>query len=105
MQQTQAKEIVNQLFEIEKKIKDNALEKSIQRNINRIKTQLEESGYRYHNPLGEAYDMTRLDCEAMVAGEGTQQLRIVEVIKPIIYSDAGGNTIIQKAIVITEQKA
>ncbi len=104
MEQTQAKEIANQLFEIEKKIKDSTLEKGIQRNINRIKTQLEASGYRYHNPLGEAYDITRLDCEAMVAGDSASQLQIVEVIKPIIYFDDNGNTIIQKAIVVTEGK-
>lgn len=103
MDEQQTIEILNQIFEIEKKIQGSPLEKGIQRNINRMKMQLENSGYRYHNPLGESYDITRLDCEAMVAGEGAQQLKIVEVIKPIIYHQTTGNTIIQKGIVITEQ--
>ena len=86
MNEQQTIEILNQIFEIEKKIQGSPLEKGVQRNINRMKMQLENSGYRYHNPLGEAYDITRLDCEAMVAGEGAQQLKIVEVIKPVSYT-------------------
>jgi len=95
--------ILNQVFEMEKKVQGTSLEKSLHRNLNRIKMPLEEMGYKSHNPIGEAYDLTRLDCEAMVAGEGADQLRIVEVIKPIIYfQENGNNTLIQKAVVITE---
>ena len=95
--------VANQVFEIEKKSKGSALEKSLQRNIARLKQLLEEEGYRTHNPLGEPYQLTRLDCEAMVAGDGASSLRIVEVIKPIIYFQEGGrNQIVQKGVVITE---
>jgi hypothetical protein len=39
----------------------------------------------------------------MVAGDHSDNLRIVEVIKPIIYFQQDGrNQIVQKAVVITE---
>ena len=104
MNEKQIKEILNQIFEIEKKIQSSPLKNGIQRNINRIKNQLENSGYRYHNPLGETYKITRLDCEAMVVGKSIDNLKIVEVIKPIIYHQTGNNIIIQKGIVITQQE-
>ena len=95
--------LLNQIFEIEKKASNSPLEKKLERNINRMKTTIEELGYVYHNPIGERYQITRLDCEAMVAGGHTDNLRIVEVIKPIIYFQEGGrNQIVQKAVVITE---
>jgi len=95
--------LINQLFEMEKKVEDLDTGSTVSRNFNRIKTILEEAGYRYHNPIGEKYNLTRLDCEAMIAGDSAENLRIVEVIKPIIYwNDGGGNTIVQKAVVITE---
>ena len=100
-----ALEILNQSFEMEKKIKDSTLEKSLQRNINRIKSTLEATGYRCHNPLGEKYSLTRLDVEAMVSGESADNLYIVEVIKPIIYFNGeNGNVIAQKGVVITESR-
>ena len=98
--------ILNQLFELEKKIKDQPLEKSLQRNLRRIRDEFESAGYIIHDPLGEKYDLTRLDCEAMAAGEGSHSLKIVEVIKPIIYyRQDGRNSIAQKAVVIVEQKS
>jgi hypothetical protein len=103
MNPSNATALLNQIFEIEKKAADTPLEKKLSRNIKRMKAILEESGYRYHNPIGEPYDITRLDCEAMVAGESTSQLYIVEVVKPIIFSYQGGhNQIVQKGVVITE---
>jgi hypothetical protein len=56
-----------------------------------------QSGLTIHNPLGETYDQTRLDCEANIAGESTENLVITEVIKPIIRLKQGGlNQIVQK---------
>lgn len=97
--------IFNQIFEIEKKIKDQPHERSLGRNLSRLKATFEDVGYRYHDPLGEKYDLTRLDCEAMISGEDADNLTIVEVIKPIIYfKNEAGNTIVQKAVVVTEKK-
>lgn len=97
--------MLNQLFEIEKKMDQQPLEKSINRNLRRLKMPFEELGFRYHNPLGEKYTLTRMDCEATIAGDSTENLVIVEVIKPIIYLQQNGqNQIVQKGIVITEGK-
>lgn len=97
--------LLNQIFEIQKKIKDNSAERSINRNLQRMLTTFESIGYKIHNPLHESYDDTRLDCEARIAGETTKNLHISEVIKPIIYlTDNGKNHILQKAVVIAETK-
>lgn len=97
--------ILNQLFELEKKIKGQPIENSLQRNLRRIRSQFEEAGYKLHDPLGEKYDLTRLDCEAMAAGEGAANLKIVEVIKPIIYHrENDRNSIVQKAVVVVENR-
>ncbi len=107
--------IINQVFEIEKKVSELQESNSIQRNINKLKeilkneftgfTGQEQQGFTYHDPIGEDFDETRTDCEANIAGIGTENLRITEVIKPIIrYSKGDLNLIVQKAIVIVESK-
>ncbi|MBO9204207.1 MULTISPECIES: hypothetical protein [Niastella] len=108
-------DIVNQVFEIEKKIAQIQEPHSIQRNINKLKEILENDlgnqtggepqGFIYYNPLGEDYNETRTDCEASIAGTSTENLKIIEVIKPIIrYRKGGMNIIVQKAIVVVESK-
>jgi len=102
MDELTIKTILNQIFDIEKKVANQALEKSISRNLSRLKAPFKALGYTYHNPLGEKYALTRLDCEATIAGASTDNLVIIEVIKPIIYfQKSGQNQIIQKGIVIT----
>jgi len=94
--------IINQVFEIEKKLGNQPVP-SIQRHIERIKNELEEMGYTFHNPLHEKYDATRTDCDANIAGSGTGKMTIIEVVKPIIHCRGEeGNKIIQKAIVVVE---
>lgn len=88
-------DLINQLFEIEKKVDNLKEENSITRNINRIKTLLEEDmltgadgrkiNLTYHNPINEEYKETRTDCEISIIGDDTHNLGIVEVIKPIIH--------------------
>ena len=94
--------IINQVFEIEKKISAQPAV-SIQRNIERIKSELNDLGYSYHNPLHEKYEPTRADCEANITGTLRSKMVISEVIKPVIHQNsAEGNKIIQKAIVVVE---
>jgi len=101
MDELTIKTILNQLFDIEKKVAQQPLEKSINRNLSRLKVPFKNLGYIYHNPLGEKYTLTRLDCEATISGASTDNLIIVEVIKPIIYFQKNGhNQIIQKGIVV-----
>ena len=103
--------IINQLFEIEKKVRKIVEPNSIDRNIKKL-NEIFESGefsegiqLTYHDPIGENFDETRTDCEANIAGESTENLIITEVIKPIIrYSQQGSSLIIQKAVVIVESK-
>lgn len=98
--------ILNQVFEIDKKLKDNPAERSVGRNLRRITAVFTDLGYVTRDPLHEAYDETRLDCEARIAGTAADNLHITEVIKPIIYlRDGDQNHIVQKAVVIAEEKS
>ncbi len=96
--------IINQFFEIKRKVLNQDVEKSLSRNLKRITNELENMGYVIHDPIGEKYDLSRLDCEAMATGpNGNKELAIVEVIKPIIYQKRNDrNIIIQKAVIIVE---
>ncbi|MCE3283598.1 MAG: hypothetical protein K0Q66_2335 [Chitinophagaceae bacterium] len=95
--------IINQVFEIEKKLSAVQPATSIQRNIDRIKAELDEMGYSFHNPIHERYDATRTDCEASITGNGSGKMKITDVVKPVIRcNNQEGNRIIQKAIVVVE---
>ena len=94
--------IINQVFEIEKKSGANSAS-NIQRHIDRIKAELAELGYDYHNPVNEKWDETRTDCEANVAGSLKNKMLITEVIKPVVHQRTdGAKKIVQKAIVVVE---
>ena len=107
-------DLVNQIFEIEKKATNIKEDNSIQRNINKINGLLEEGffkdvGLTYHNPIGEVYADTRTDCEATIAGTEVENLEIIEVIKPIIFYSYKENEntfkiIAQPAVVIVQSK-
>ena len=110
-------DFVNQIFEIEKKASFIKEDNSIQRNLNKMKGILEEEffkgsstiGLSYHNPIGENYSETRTDCEATIAGTTTDDLEIIEVIKPIIFYsyqelDKILKVIVQPAVVIVKSK-
>ena len=91
--------ILNCIFEIEKKITEN--DTTIKRNIDRIKNTFEELGLKYHNPIGENYSETRTDCEASISGDLSSKLKIINVVKPIIYAKSDhGYSIIQRAVVV-----
>lgn len=103
--------VLNQLFEIENKLKNISDSNSIQRNVDRIKNYFENEalqdgqGLIYHNPLGESYNVTRADCEATISGSGHENLEIIEVLRPIIYFKyANTQMIFQKAVVIVQSK-
>ena len=94
--------IINQIFEIEKKLAANTTS-GLQRNIERIKAELGDMGYEFYNPLHEGWDETRTDCEANIAGTLRSRMVITEVIKPVVRQrEEGGKKIVQKAIVVVE---
>lgn len=108
--------ILNQIFEIEKKVSKLQEGNSINRNTNRLKeifelelssfyNSIDAPSFVIENPIGEPYSEKRTDCEASIAGEGTENLVIIEVIRPIIrYKVKGQNIIVQRAVVIVESQ-
>ena len=102
-------DVLNQLFELEKKLGDQAEARAVARPLGRMKQLFEErlphgrAGLFLHDPYGEKYTDTRTDVDATVAGEGSGALRIVEVLKPIIsLRGSGVNQIVQRGVVIVE---
>lgn len=103
-------DILDQVFEIEKKLDGISETNSIGRNVNRIKdcfeNLMQDSGLIYQNPLGETYNETRTDLEASIAGISVDDLVVTEVIKPIIRlrTNSGTTTIVRKGVVVVETK-
>lgn len=103
--------ILNQVFEVESKLRKIQETNSIQRNVDRLKdffateALTDGQGLVYHNPINENYDETRTDCEASISGSSHENLEVIEVLKPIIYWKYGDRKIIiQKAVVIVQTK-
>jgi len=95
----------NNLFEIEKKISISGDPGNFSRNITKMRESLEEHGITYENPEGEPFNETRTDLDASISGNGTENLFVVEVIKPIIRAGASGiSAVIQKGIVVVESR-
>ena len=76
--------VVNQIYELEQKLKKPGGPEGIQRNINRMKDAFEEYGLVYEDPMGQRCSETRTDVEINIAGTGTDNLVVVEVIRPIV---------------------
>ena len=94
------KEIINQLFEIEKKVSDHNLD-MLERNLTRIFHQLEEMGYQIVNPIGKRYDERDASVEANILNPNAEI--ITRVLKPVIYTTENGQyTLLHKGVVIVE---
>jgi hypothetical protein len=102
--------MLNQIFEIEKKSDKLSEENTISRNISKLKDIFEDEispnfSFSLRNPLNEKYDDTRTDLNADISGESTENLVVVEVIKPIIYIRESGKTqILQKGLVVVQDE-
>lgn len=97
-------QLCNQLAELELKIQQDSNLEGIARNLKRMRHSIGELGYRYHIPMGEAYSEGRTDCEAsLLDGAEGKSLQITKVLKPVVYKDEqGGTLLLQKAVVIVE---
>lgn len=94
--------LINQVFELASKLEQEQPQK-YDRQINRILNFFETNDYVIKNPLQEAYTESRTDIEANIIGNKTANLKITQVIKPIIYKKLDGHlTLVQKGIVIVE---
>lgn len=99
--------LMNQLFEIEKKLSatDKSDPSNCLRNVTKIKEALQEQGIFYEDPIGQSFKDTRTDLDATISGEGTENLKVVEVIKPIIREGSSEySRVTQKGIVIVESQ-
>ena len=121
--------IINQLYELEQKLKKHGDQNNLQRNLTKMKDAFAEEGMpgdvhgqlyiclSYEDPMGQSFKETRTDLDATISGSGTDNLVVVEVIKPIIRSalrvSAGEITeqdkaqftqVIQKGVVIVESQ-
>ena len=111
--------LLNHLCEIERKVGGLEDFNKISRNIERMKDAFRmelnpaEPDWElyYEDPMGQPYNETRNDLDANIAGDGTENLFVVDVIKPIIRygnSRRGISRIVQKGVVIvtsnTKQK-
>ena len=97
--------ILNNLYEIERKMIIRGDTQGITRNIEKIKDALADQQLYYEDPFGQSFDETRTDLDASISGVQTENLVVVEVIKPIIRFGAPElSTVIQKGIVIVQSK-
>lgn len=95
--------IINQLFEMQAKLKEAGTEQPLERNFKRLFNIFEEDGYLIQDPTGEAYSETRTDCEVSLSGRLSSKMTITRTIKPIIYRKENGNLqLLQKGVVIAE---
>jgi hypothetical protein len=96
--------IINQLFEIQQKIKEMGKAEGFERNFNRLFSIFEEEGFIVQNPTNEPYTDSRTDCEASIAGSLSAKMKITKTLKPIIYrKENAGVQLLQKAVVIVEK--
>jgi len=95
-------EIINQVFSIQ--LKSNKEDLTLfNRNIDRINHEFEALGFHIVNPLGQTYRNEMTDVEANITGDFNSKMKIVKVLKPIVYKKTKEETtLVQKGIVIVE---
>lgn len=93
--------IINQFALLEMKLKKDNADESVQRIIQRIKTEWQGIGYEYSLPIGEKYNDTRTDVLANIVGEIGEDMRITQIVKPVIYHN---HLIVQQGVVMVEAK-
>ncbi|MGC4101192.1 hypothetical protein [Ferruginibacter sp.] len=97
-------QIINQLFEIQYKIKELGQAQGFERNFNRLSAIFEEDGFIIQDPTNETYNDSRTDCEASIVGSVAAKMKITKTLKPIIYKKADSAVqLVQKAVVLVEK--
>jgi hypothetical protein len=95
--------VLNQIFEMERKLELHGDTAGVARNLERLKSVLQDEGLFYENPMGSKFDETRTDVEASISGGGVENLIVVEVHKPIVrYGNNDFSRVIQKGIVVVK---
>jgi hypothetical protein len=97
--------LLNNLCDIEQKLTNHGDYSNIGRNVDKIKDLLKEESIFYENPLGQKFNETRTDLDATITGVGTDNLYVVEVIKPIIrFGDDKFSVVVQKGVVVIQSR-
>lgn len=104
--------LLNNLYEIERKLAMHGDPGNAARNIEKMKDAFGEVGgifERYclfiEDPMGQPFKETRTDLEVSISGKGTNNLVVIEVIKPIIrVGGADFSRVVQKGIVVVQSK-
>lgn len=97
--------VLNQLCELEAGLDRAGDPERPKRCVQRMKDAFEELQLFYERPEGERFNETRTDVEAHIAGESTEDLRIVEVLKPVIrFGSQASSQIVQKGIVVVKSE-
>jgi len=105
---------------MERKLAKDGDSVNVSRNVGKIKAAFAEEGLPtfdpsesvrlvYEDPMGQPFSETRTDLEASISGVATDDLVVVEVIKPIIRAvirDGAGefSRVVQKGIVVVESR-
>ncbi len=97
--------LLNQLYEIERKLVTHGDSGNALRNVVKMKDTFESLRLFYEDPMGQPFKETRTDLEASISGIGTENLVVVEVMKPIIREGTREfSRVLQKGIVVVESK-
>tara|TARA_R100001377_G_scaffold56888_1_gene33894 strand:+ start:2564 stop:2905 length:342 start_codon:yes stop_codon:yes gene_type:complete len=97
--------VLNNIYDIERKLALHGDAGHAARNIERIKEEFLQQGLIIEDPLGVSFKETRTDMEASIVGESTENLVVTEVIKPIIRLTNGPvSRVMQKGIVIVQSR-
>jgi hypothetical protein len=95
--------LLNNLYEIEKKLTIHGDSGNASRNVEKIKDILAGEQLFYEDPINQVFKETRTDLEATISGESTENLIVTEVVKPIIrYGNDQYSKVVQKGIVVVE---
>ena len=98
-------QVLNNICDIERKLSIHGDPGNVRRNIEKIKDTFESEKIFYEDPFSQGFSETRTDLEASITGTGTENLHVVEVIKPIIrVGNKQFSRVIQKGIVVVESK-
>lgn len=98
-------QVLNNLCDLDRKLSIHGDPGNAKRNVERIKETIEDIKFFYEDPMGQSFSETRTDLDATITGEGSDNLKVVEVIKPIIrVGDRNFSRVVQKGIVIVQSE-
>ncbi len=98
-----ALQVLNNLCDIERKLATSGDPLNARRNVERIKEAFETQQVFYEDPMGQDFNETRADLEASISGSDAENLRVVEVIKPIVRCGTRSlSRVVQKGIVVVQ---